>query len=51
MNALYSDNDAIDMITVSARLRSMNKLELVGGDYVLIELTQKIATSAYRETC
>jgi replicative DNA helicase len=49
MNALYSDNDAIDMITVSARLRSMNKLELVGGDYVLIELTQKIATSAHIE--
>jgi hypothetical protein len=30
MNALYSDNDAIDMITVSALgLDSMNKLELV----------------------
>jgi replicative DNA helicase len=27
----------------------MNKLELVGGDYVLIELTQKIATSAHIE--
>jgi replicative DNA helicase len=49
MNALYSDNDAIDIVTVSARLRSMNKLECSGGDYVLIELTQKIATSAHIE--
>lgn len=46
---LYANNELIDLLTVSSRLRSMNKLELAGGDWYLITLTQKIASSAHIE--
>lgn len=46
---LYANNELVDLVTVSARLRSMNKLELAGGDMYLIDLTQKISSSAHIE--
>ncbi|MCG9792503.1 replicative DNA helicase [Flavobacterium algicola] len=46
---LYSKNESIDMITVGSRLRSMGKIDLAGGDYALVELTQKIASGAHIE--
>ncbi|WP_298220856.1 replicative DNA helicase [Flavobacterium sp.] len=46
---LYNDNQPIDILTVSARLRSVGKLEAVGGDFFLIQLTQKISSSAHIE--
>lgn len=49
INELYSNNDPIDMITVGARLRSMNKIEIAGGDYYLITLLQKVASGAHIE--
>lgn len=49
ISELYADNVAIDLITVSSRLRTMKKLEIAGGDYYLIELTQKIASGAHIE--
>jgi len=39
----------IDLLTVSQQLRKNEKLELAGGDYYLIQLTQKIASSAHIE--
>jgi replicative DNA helicase len=47
ISELYSGNDSVDMMTVSAKLRSMNKLEIAGGDYYLIQLTQMIASGAH----
>ncbi len=37
----------IDLLTVSAELKKMGALDLAGGDYYLIQLTQKIASSAH----
>lgn len=46
---LFSKNQPVDLLTVSAELKSKSKLELSGGDYYLIELTQKISSSAHIE--
>lgn len=46
---LYAKNDVIDLLTVSARLRSMNKIDVAGGDWYLIGLTQKISSGAHIE--
>lgn len=47
IRSLFNKNEAIDIITVSNELKSMGNLESVGGDKVLIELTQKISSSAH----
>jgi replicative DNA helicase len=47
--ALFNDSKPIDLLTVSDKLRSMSKLEQVGGDFYLIQLTQRIASSAHIE--
>lgn len=49
MQKLYSTNQRIDLLTVSEMLKKMGKLELAGGDYYLIQLTQKISSSAHTE--
>lgn len=46
---LFKDGQPIDLLTVSAQLRKNGKLDLVGGDYYLIGLTQKISSSAHIE--
>ena len=46
---LFQSNEPVDLLTVSARLSSMGKLELAGGDMYLIQLTQKISSSAHSE--
>lgn len=47
--SLYKDGNPIDMLTVSSELRKLGKLELAGGDYYLIGLIQKMASSAHIE--
>ena len=42
-------NEPIDMLTVSHKLKENGSLEAVGGDYYLIQLTQKVASSAHME--
>lgn len=44
---LYNEGNPIDLLTVSSKLKMNGKLELSGGDYYLIELTQKISSSAH----
>lgn len=44
---LYGRNEAVDMVTVAQRLKETKELEKVGGEYYLIQLTQKVATSAH----
>jgi len=46
---LFTDSQPIDLLTVSAQLRKNGKLEIAGGDYYLIQLTQKISSSAHIE--
>lgn len=46
---LYNKAEPIDMLTVSSRLKSMNKLQDAGGDFYLIGLTQKVSSSAHIE--
>jgi len=46
---LFTDSQPIDLLTVSAQLKKEAKLDLVGGDFYLIQLTQKISSSAHIE--
>jgi replicative DNA helicase len=49
IESLYKNGNPIDLLTVSAELRKLGLLELAGGDYYLIQLTQKISSSAHIE--
>src|SRR5690554_4351709 len=46
---MYFASLPIDVLSVSDRLQQMGKLQDAGGDFYLIELTQKIASSAHIE--
>ena len=46
---LFEDSQPIDLLTVSAQLRKNQKLDIVGGDFYLIGLTQKVSSSAHIE--
>lgn len=46
---LFKDGQPIDLLTVSAQLKKMGKLDLIGGDFYLIGLTQKVSSSAHIE--
>ncbi len=46
---LFVDSQPIDLLTVSAQLKKNAKLDLAGGDLYLIQLTQKISSSAHIE--
>lgn len=46
---LFTDTQPIDLLTVSEQLRKNAKLDLAGGDFYLIQLTQKISSSAHIE--
>lgn len=47
IKTLVDNSKQIDMLTVSAELRMQGNLDLAGGDYHLIELTQKISSGAH----
>ena len=49
IDQLFVGNQPIDLLTVSAQLRTNGKLEMVGGEYYLVGLTQKITSSAHIE--
>jgi len=46
---LFKDGQPIDIPSVSQRLKKNGKLDLAGGDFYIIQLTQKIASSAHIE--
>ena len=46
---LHNTGNQIDLLTVSEQLKAMKKLEAVGGDYYLIELTQRVTSAAHVE--
>lgn len=49
IESLYADAQGVDVLTVSARLKAMGRLEQAGGDYYLLQLTQKVSSSAHIE--
>ncbi len=46
MSRLVNKYAPIDLLTVTEELKRMNALELVGGPFYLVELTNKVASSA-----
>lgn len=46
---LFSKAEPIDILTVTAELRKMGKLELVGGPYYITSLTNRVASAANLE--
>jgi replicative DNA helicase len=49
ITGLYDNNRAIDILTVSERLKQNKTLDAAGGDLELIQLTQKISSGAHIE--
>jgi replicative DNA helicase len=49
IHTLFQNSEPTDLLTVSNQLRKNGKLEFVGGDFYLIGLTQKVASSAHIE--
>lgn len=46
---LFENSQPVDLLTVSAQLKKQGKIELVGGEFYLIQLTQKVSSSAHIE--
>ncbi len=46
---LFKESAAIDVLTVSEKLKNMGKWDEAGRDYYLVELTQQIGSSAHIE--
>ncbi|MBF8151290.1 replicative DNA helicase [Winogradskyella sp. F6397] len=46
---LFENSEPIDLLTVSSQLKKDEKLELIGGDFYLISLTQRVSSSAHIE--
>ncbi|RZN76505.1 MAG: replicative DNA helicase, partial [Winogradskyella sp.] len=46
---LFENSEPVDLLTVSTQLRKEGKLDLVGGDFYLISLTQRVSSSAHIE--
>ena len=46
---LFQNSEPIDLLSVSNQLKKEAKLDLAGGDFYLIRLTQKVASSAHIE--
>ncbi|MGB1041823.1 MAG: replicative DNA helicase [Tenacibaculum sp.] len=47
--ALFQNSEPIDLLSVSNQLKKNGKLDIAGGDFYLIGLTQKVASSAHIE--
>ena len=46
---VYVNSEAVDLLTVSNQLKNNLKLDIAGGDFYLIGLTQKVSSSAHIE--
>lgn len=46
---LFQNSEPIDLLSVSNQLKKNGKLDIAGGDFYLIGLTQKVASSAHIE--
>ena len=46
---LFNNGEPVDLLTVSQQLKKDQKLEAAGGDFYLVQLTQKVSSSAHIE--
>ncbi|MGB1269962.1 MAG: replicative DNA helicase, partial [Flavobacteriaceae bacterium] len=46
---LFENSEPVDLLTVSQQLKKDERLNVVGGDFYLISLTQKVSSSAHIE--
>lgn len=46
---LFADGAPIDLLTVADKLKKNSSLEKAGGEFYLVQLTQKVSTSAHIE--
>lgn len=46
---LFQQTQPVDLLTVAEQLRKNGNLEAIGGEYYLIQLTQKVSSSAHVE--
>jgi replicative DNA helicase len=46
---LFENSQPVDLLTVSSQLKKDEKLDMVGGDFYLISLTQRVSSSAHIE--
>ena len=46
---LFENSEPIDLLTVSTQLKKDAKLDVIGGDFYLISLTQRVSSSAHIE--
>ena len=46
---LFHDSQPIDLLTVSSSLRKDGKLDIIGGEFYLVQLSQRVASSAHIE--
>jgi replicative DNA helicase len=46
---LFENSEPVDLLTVSSQLKKDSKLDLAGGDFYLISLTQRVSSSAHIE--
>ena len=46
---LFENSEPVDLLTVSNQLRKDQRLEASGGDFYLVQLTQKVSSSAHIE--
>lgn len=49
MLQMYDESESIDILTLCQKLKTRNKLELIGGEFYLISLTQRVSSSAHIE--
>jgi len=49
IHTLFEKSEPVDLLTVSARLKKEKKLDIIGGEFYLIQLTQKVSSSAHIE--
>ncbi len=49
IHKLFENSEPIDLLTVSNQLRKDEKLDAVGGDFYLINLSQKVSSAAHIE--
>ncbi|MBT8325335.1 MAG: replicative DNA helicase [Winogradskyella sp.] len=46
---LFQNSEPVDLLTVSTQLKKDERLDIVGGDFYLISLTQRVSSSAHIE--
>ncbi len=49
IQTLFNNSQPVDLLTIATQLKQDAELEAAGGDYYLIQLTQKVSSSAHIE--